>query len=316
MISSIPSNNTFSFHSVFLTPFAEGALRVKNFAQGTDFTLIDQPKRPLSDRVVDLIVGLALLIPLLNAIIWIALHNIGNMQSLSKNPAQASEPWIEALEASEEAPSIHVPILIPPADTAPKKVESYQLEEQENGEPSYVSTLTIEHHPEVILVKSVAPKVQSESVYDTDWTLQSMHYKDDNKSLDVTFTRVGATVILTGNKKGEELNLKFDLLNPSIPWIQQLSQGTKPFIQGPENNMLFYAINPEDLSLTLGKLQKTKIEEVPEHGRTVKIEMRATTWPKNMKSVRESLHHPVTGHQFQEDWYVPFFYSATSKIIK
>ncbi len=326
MVTAIKSAESTSFKSFFIAPWEQLALRVASCAQSVDLTQIDHPARPLGDRVVDALVALALIIPLINTIIWLAMSHLG-VETLTKTPtAPEFTPWPEAIAAGEKAPVVIRQIIAPTAGTVPSKVEEYTTEDKESGKAAYRVSTRIEYYKDSIVVLSTSPStdpsdttpnIYSKSVYDNEWALQSMDYKDKLKKIDAQFTREGDTVKLEGIGEGKQLPVTYiKLPKATTPWIQQYSQGMRPFIASTQQSTYCCSIDPKDFTLVKALLTKTKVEKLAEYGPTVQIGLKAASAPKSwFGNVRYSSHNPMTGAQYKESWSIPAIYSATSKVV-
>jgi hypothetical protein len=72
-------------------PFLEGIERVNRAWAGVNFNTVSKKPLPLTERIVSWLIGTALLIPLLNGIIWTFWQTFGK-------PEKLSAPFEEALQ--------------------------------------------------------------------------------------------------------------------------------------------------------------------------------------------------------------------------
>lgn len=312
MISALPQTTIPVLKSISYAPYLEGLERIRRCASKIDYSTIDLPCRPLTDRAVDLLVGLSLCVPIINVIIWIFTHHVGGAQSLS-SPQEESlkSPWTKAIDAAQKPVQVKAPLLSVPVDAVPKKVETFSSMDKEGSSAPYEVQGKIEYFSQGIRVTSNSEFVSSTSEYDTDWQLQSMHYTDTPKKLDVRFVKDGNTITMKGHHGTEQIDKTFTMSNPSMPWIQQASQGLRPFIKGQKNEITCYAINPKNKSLGTATLKKQNERIDPKNGPCVDIEMRATgvaSWLGH----RFSTHSTETGNQYVERFNFSPFYTSTS----
>lgn len=90
-----------------LRPFEEAAERINRFWSGVDLHRLDSPPLSWEGRFVALITGIALSIPFLNWIVWIAWKVLGTPEVLSDeyNPEPLSEIIVQIPESNLEAAS-------------------------------------------------------------------------------------------------------------------------------------------------------------------------------------------------------------------
>ena len=70
-------------HTHLLEPFLEGSERLNRAWQGVDFHSLGQKPLSLKDRVISLLVGTILMIPLINVIIWVTWETFGHPEQIS-----------------------------------------------------------------------------------------------------------------------------------------------------------------------------------------------------------------------------------------
>lgn len=79
-------------HTYLLEPYLEGCERINRAWKGVDFHSVNLAPLSLKKRVVSFIIGICLLIPMVNLIIWIAWQTFGNPEKLSDPYSPEIEP--------------------------------------------------------------------------------------------------------------------------------------------------------------------------------------------------------------------------------
>ena len=92
MAAAITPLNREWFYATTIQPFKEGAERINLAFNGVDALSLELRSLSLKERIIRLITGILLMIPLVNTIIWIAMQTFGQ-------PDYLSDPYLP-----EEAP--------------------------------------------------------------------------------------------------------------------------------------------------------------------------------------------------------------------
>ena len=300
-----------------LEPPCEGAARINRCFRGVDLHQIDHPKLDWSQRVVDLLSGVLLMIPILNTIVWIFIRTFGNAQILSQplNPPHFVQ-WSEATTAAAEPILEEIPALAPLENEAPATTKTFTCLDKTDSHPDeFEAHWSIKSYADVKVVTRISPYDTSNATYNHDWQLQSLDYVNPGLKVDVNLQRKHNTIVLTGTKDEEEINDVFVLENPNIPWIQQ-SVGFRPFVLSPENELTFFAIRPDDRTIREFCATKTERSTLPGYGRSLKIETTFNSWALNklFGTIGECWFNPTTADQYIVNYNVKLIAWGQSKL--
>lgn len=72
-----------SIYNYLVQPYIEGAERINRAFSGIDDIAFGRPPLSMERRVISLVTGLILMIPLVNTIVWLAAKRFGNPDILS-----------------------------------------------------------------------------------------------------------------------------------------------------------------------------------------------------------------------------------------
>lgn len=98
------------------------------------------------------------------------------------------------------------------------------------------------------------------STYDENSAVTKWVYKKGDENTSVTAQRKGNRIGISGNFKGERITKSLKL--NSAPWYQPLSFSLKPFIASSKSAIIFWTVNPRNLSAYRMKAQKIKKETI------------------------------------------------------
>ncbi len=290
-------------HTYIIAPFLEGCERINQAWNGVDNSL-EANSLSLTDRVILWIQGMALMVPLLNTIIWIAWCIFGSPEKY----ADSFCPEIESAQLPPPIPEIIIPIGEEVEEG--EEIEQFGYTETVDKIPIRTSWV-VEKFPDEIVATQNAREFSSYSVYEPGYTLKELHYQCGPKKIDLT--RIRNSEIMVEIFNGPELITQkvIEIPRDHLPWIQQRAIGFKPFILSDANEMLFYAVIPEYPTL-IGRaisrlalkaapfIMKVKAikkgqEEVAGFGQLLKVEIESTMgWPYN--TVKSELwFDPETG---------------------
>jgi hypothetical protein len=300
-------------HNYLLEPYLQGCELVNRAWIGVDRCL--EPNHlSFKERIVCWLQGASLLIPFINTIIWLAWQAIGNPEKLFDPfcpeidpPQQQIEPFVNGAQP----PALIVPIATPVGGDRVKPIELFGYTEKV-GDSEFETTWKIEHFQDVIVVQQDASIFSSTSLYRPDQTLRQYSYvmgpkqcdiwqdDEDRKHVHLRFADQGI----------ETIERTFEIPD-NLPLIQQRAFGLRAFIQSSENDIYFYSLIPE-IPITkyipflakppfLMKTHAKKIgeEEIPDHGKLLKIEV-MSAWGFPYNSVKSEM----------------WFEVATGKLIK
>lgn len=80
----LPVNREWT-HTHLLEPFLEGSERLTRAWHGVDFHSLGQKPLSLKERAISWLIGMTLMIPLMNTVVWAAWKAFGNPEQLA-NP--------------------------------------------------------------------------------------------------------------------------------------------------------------------------------------------------------------------------------------
>jgi len=92
------------------------------------------------------------------------------------------------------------------------------------------------------------------------YSLEKFQQKDPNKGTDLSATREGSTLSVTGKVKDDMKTKSYDI--GSTPWVQEFAFGFKDFLSSNDNEYKFEIIHPVDLGLHDMIASKEFIEEL------------------------------------------------------
>lgn len=116
MLEAITPVNPEWIHEHLIQSPLEGAERINRAWQGIDTHSLNRTPLSIKERVISLIVGIALMLPFVNTIIWIAWQTFGK-------PERLSDPFSPEIEPTRPPPLLPlVPQPQPPAPANGKSV--------------------------------------------------------------------------------------------------------------------------------------------------------------------------------------------------
>jgi hypothetical protein len=303
-----------------LEPPCEGVARLNRCFKGVDLHQIDHPKLSLCQRIVDLITGFLLLIPILNLILWVFIRTFGNAQNLARpfNPAPFV-PWTEAVAGAERPILPEVAALQPLEGEVPASVKEYRCTDISDRYPEeYEATWRIESYSDLHIVKRTCVHEESRCIYDANWAIQELKYDNVGMDVHITLTKAKNSITVTGSKEGKELNVPpFILEDPTIPWIQQ-PLGFRPFVLSNQNQTNFYAIRPDDITIREFCVRKGERSTLPPYGPSLKVETTFDNFALNLffGSIGELWFHPKTAELYQMKYNVKLITWGESRLVR
>ncbi len=288
-------------HTYVFEPYLQGAALIKRAWKGVDFLSLERTPLSLKERLISLLTGLALMIPLINTIIWLAWQTFGNPEKLfdpysleTKLPPPRPIP-LPAIQPL-------VPLTLPNGEPVPTESFAYN----ETGKTSIIRTnWKVQQYPNMIVADEYCNEHSSTSRYDHDWRIQEYHYQSDEDSVDLWLIdpkNIRAQIVSDGGDPVDKLlELKED-----IPWIQQPTLGFKNFIRSPETQMYFYGVlctnplkyvpfAPRPPQLVKAIAKKVGEETLPGYGKLVKVEVESVEGWTSYLPKGELLFDPRSG---------------------
>jgi len=279
-------------HTYLLAPYLQGAEMITRAWKGVDFHSLTRTPLSLKERVWSWLVGVSLMIPLVNIIIWIAWQAFGN-------PEQLYNPYCPIT-----APAVHVvvpPLQIPPPGPNQRMERFAYYETSKNFQRRVEWELAHYLHLTVAQKHHCDKSSSTTSIYKPDWTLSEFHHQSGEETFDAWLIdpkHIQVRLIKSGK---DPIDQTFELTEP-LTWIQQPTIGFQPFILSNNREMSCYMvlpkhpINPFSSSplLIKGTAKKIRKEEAAGHGKLLKVEVVAAGWPYNLLKA-ELWFDPTTG---------------------
>ncbi len=255
MTNAIQQSTTIAFlQEIIYKPFAEGGERINRAIEGVNLHHIQHPKMNLLDRGWSLLVGVCLMMPVINSILWICMKIFGNPEILSEpfTPDSPQAPELGLEEIVVEDPGIAPPqkaFNVEPPRGMPLSIRemkyrgrvSLKSEETENVKETN-SNWKFETYPDTYYVTSDDETMHSETSFDLNWNQKTHFIKMGETS--VRIQRIFNSLIVTGFHNGEQIDRKLELRNESYPWIQQPTTGFRPFVLSTDKTLRFYGVHP------------------------------------------------------------------------
>lgn len=290
-------------YTFVLEPYAQGCEYLELFWKGVDRSLQQNPLL-LTDRIVCLLKGALLMVPLINTIIWIAWQTFGS-------PEQLADPYCPEIDDPFNIlPPPEIIIHRPDGRGPEGPVEHFGYIESVNNSPIRTAW-TLETFPDVLIATQNALEFSTNSIYNPDFSLKELHYQYGGKRVDLVRRDADGrsqVEVQLAEGRNPPVSKIVELPQDGKPWIQQRAIGFRPFIQSEEQELEFYGVIPEYPPLVgwllrwleatpfLMKFKLRKIgEEVVDGERLMKAEMIAMKgWPYNTNK-SEMWFDPATG---------------------
>lgn len=299
MISAITPLSREWLYALVIQPYKEGAERINRAFSGVDFLSLEMRSLSLKEKMISLVSGILLLIPIINTIIWIAMQAFGHPEILtdpysqpvdieSARPRNLLRPLvfppiagmaqIAAPPIQESQPPIPATQPVPPIPADPGLLQtSYTVFSESKGDYYEECTWKIEKFPDLTLVTKESPTELVASRYNSKEEIQQYHFRFQDGSGEMHVQLNDQILQVKGIKNGK-LHVKTHRINPKLPWIQQMTLGFKPFILSVNKRFEFQIINPLDLSLHTLVAEKKGHQAVPGHGSLLEVHVSPTNW--------------------------------------
>ncbi len=212
-----------TLHALLVSPFEEGCARINLAFFSKNMHSLNPARFCWQERLVHLAAGALLMLPLINAIIWIAWKTFGNPEILC-------DPY--CLEALPPPPAPTPAPLAPPhyaEQIAPTKSFSYR-EIQASKEETV--RWTVQSNPDGShFVTGRSAQMLSTSRYDAAGNIQEFHVQGP----------LALHAYLRGNHI--EINGTLSVLTKQLPWIQEYPIALNPLVLTDQGKPLeFYII--------------------------------------------------------------------------
>lgn len=257
----------------------EGAIRINRFFSGVDLHSVEQSRFSWKDRLVELLVGLALLLPFVNSIVWLAMQMFNHTKPLSnelgaiEEEDDVSDPYSSESEMGE--------------DEVPAPIESSEPTVEETFETvDYVNEKGTENIVRTIRSKWIVQKQGTKTTYfkdDEDEKTVSEYDQGVLVKFDCFWKSTNIHTVVhkhhdhlsfTGTRGGKAAAHKRCELQGRT-WIQQQTVGFAPFLNSESDKYPYVMVNPFYFSVLKHKVpsleemvaERTKTDE----GSTVKL---------------------------------------------
>lgn len=264
----------------FVAPYLQGAAMVTNAWKGVDFSYVGHKALSLKERVVTWLIGVILLIPLINTIIWFAWKTFGR-------PNELFDPYCPEVEPPPPPPSPRA---------APRRIEIPNV--SQTTQVGTVHNTVNSPRKEILVYKSSAGNIHQtretqnaltnvkemfggavvEATYNSQGVLLKSNYKKEEKEYD-TFIDTNGDLKILFKENGKQTVNETHKLKPNIPWIQQPHIGMKQFVLSDAPKMGFCMAAPIGRNSHLYEGDATKKKEtVPGFGELVKVVLTPSDW--------------------------------------
>lgn len=165
---------------------------------------------------------------------------------------------------------------------------------EKTGGVTVVNEWKLESGPNEVVVKAVSPAEQTDARYGLDGRLKEYHWRKGAEEVRIALSDAGRIHVwkqCAGRKEEKEHRLDKDHV-----WVQQSTLGMRSFILDKTQKVFrFYSVWPKNLSLVEMVIRKLGEEEVPGHGKLVKVEGTAGHWL--LSHIRKGImwYDPETG---------------------
>ncbi len=283
-------------HEEALRPYLEAIERLIRAWRGVDFHSIFQNKLSWKERIISLVVGILLLIPLFNIAVWKGWVAFGNPEVLSPPFASGSgykeflfpTPSERLLQMDDSPVEVAAapPFLVEETAALPFKTEQMDYSETD-GKGLIYSHWKIDYFQDKIMVWKENTHEKVRSRYTHKWELQEYEFRSADGKNFLHAILHGKKIHVKAGRPGHH-GEKVLILKEHYPWAQQPNFMFRAFVESKDRQRQFYGLNPEgNISLVHCIAEKTGEEEWNEKGnkiKVMKIETRGTgfyLWLKN-----------------------------------
>jgi hypothetical protein len=303
MATAIQSGTLTCLQEIFFKPFAEGAERVNRAIEGVNLHHILHSKMSLLERSWSLLVGLCLMIPLINSILWICMKTFGNPEALTE-PFTPESPIIPVWD-----PPLLVenPPVIPAQDIfkdRPNEVRKIIYQGTAN-DAVFENSYRFETYDDRYQVISHDGPIRSETTFDLNWNQQTHHIRM-GETTDVLVKKEFDSLCITGTHEGNQVDKEFKLPNPSYPWIQQPSTGFRPFVLSKDHTLHFYGIHPQTHELHECIAKKETVQLDP-YGEVVQVSFNLNGFLTKWFTLGHGWFDPETGDLLKMEYRLGMF---------
>ncbi|HEX2582620.1 MAG TPA: hypothetical protein VHL30_00700 [Chlamydiales bacterium] len=299
-----PSGTLSCLQEILFKPFAEGAERVNRAIEGVNLHHILHSKMSLLERSWSLLVGVCLMIPLINSILWICMKTFGNPEVLTE-PLAPESPIIPVVDSPPMAPE--APPIIPAQDIfkdRPTEVRRIIYKGTAN-DIDFENSYRFETYEDRYQVVSHDGPIRSETTFDLNWNQQTHHIKM-GEATNVFVKKEFDSLRITGTHEGNPVDKELKLEKLSYPWIQQPSTGFRPFVLSKDHTLHFYGIHPQTHEIEECIARKST-EQLDPYGEVIKVSFTLNRFPVNWVSLGDAYFDPETGDLLKMNYRLGLF---------
>jgi hypothetical protein len=271
MTTAIQQPSTINFiQEIFFQPYAEGAERVSRAIEGVNLHHIEHPKLNCSTIIWNVFVGVLLMTPLINSIIWICMKTFGN-------PDRLSDPFSVSSQTEEpQVPDLENPVSLPIVGEVPTD----RTEPLSANKVKYKDVLQDVHldaewkfetHEDIHHVTRTDRISRSEMSFDLDWNQKTLRMLSPTK--DVRVERRGNILSVQGTIEGKPIDRDLKIPNYLYPWIQEPIRGFQSFVLSDKAKLQFYGIHPKELYICECIAEKEEVQLAP-FGKVIKVTLK------------------------------------------
>lgn len=293
MLQAITPIDAEWMHAFVVQPFAEGAERLDRAWLGINTFSVNPTHLTLEERVISLIAGMCLMLPLINTIIWIAWQTFGKPERLTTRFCSTTEP-----APTRPIPSASSSYAAPVASSLDEAVKPSEYFVYEITHTSGVTSMTwqLDWLSECTVERQCYGPFSSNSYFLPDGTL--LHYDctaPPNHILSVERTQ--PHLLQVRWEEGGEKTTKDCILEPVLPWLQPTRWGLKPFLLSAQQEFRFYIIMPVNPfrkyipwaikpPFAMPVIAKKVGSDVDGFGQLMKVELKsAWGWPYSIPTI-------------------------------
>ncbi len=224
MVAAVQESSILHFlQKVIYEPYLEGASRINRAIENVPLSHEPSSKNTLLSHVWTVLIGISLMVPIINSVIWICMQRFGEQE----RPAPE-----EVIPLAPSEPAAHTYTL--------------QYETRENDHCHPIDWTICSDQNGHCVTKQEGP-CSTRTSFDANW-VQTKHSITTPRNT-ITIEKRGDSLFVTTVK---EFNIA------DHPWIQQPAFGLRPFIHSSEQTMVCYNINLESLELRMCLAEKQK----------------------------------------------------------
>ena len=310
VMNAVQSTSTFpewSYNVVF-RPYMEGAIRINRFFSGVDLQGIAQTRFSWKERFVELLVGLALSLPFINAIVWLGMQMFNQTRPLSNELGSAEEAEEPSDVYSSESEDEQELAEAPAVSLEPVVEETFETVDylKEKGTETIVRTVRSEwivrKQGETTTYDKEDEEEKTVSEYVQGLLVKfECHWKSTN--IRIIAHKHGDQIRFTGTRDDKTIPHKHCELKGRV-WIQQQTVGFGPFLNSADTEYPYVMVHPFFFSVL--KHKTPELEEIiaektaTDEGSTIKLVVQgfgaqAARWTQGAERFDAKFHFDTEG---------------------